>query len=223
LNAHLKPISLQHVLDLAVEHPAEFLPGTKFTYCNTNFCVLERIVECITGNSLGEEMTRRIFNPLGLQHTHYPTEDDLTLPESYIRGYERQGDVWSECSQVFFGRGDGALISTASDLGRFFRALLLARRLVAPDLFQQMQFIIADDPPADENYGLGLMPYPLPCATLWGHAGGGYGYGNMPFLRLDSGRFAVVMINGSYGFKQPTTSDTPRPHFSPEFTASLYC
>lgn len=223
LDAHLKPASLGHILDLIVKHPAEFSPGEKFTYCNSNFCVLERVIERITGNSLGTEFQRRIIEPLGLSDTSYPDEDDLSLPEPYIHGYERTPDSWRECSKVFFGRGDGALISTAVDLGKFFRALLIDRKLVSETLMEEMMSVVVDDPPADEDYGLGLMPYSTPCATLWGHAGGGFGYGNLPFMRLDTGRFAVIMINGTYGFRLPTTPDLPRPRFTPEFRASLYC
>ncbi|MEO8608273.1 MAG: serine hydrolase domain-containing protein [Chloroflexota bacterium] len=223
LDAHLQPISLQHVLDLTVKHPAEFTPGEKFTYCNSNFCILERIIERITGNMLGQEFERRIFKPLGLENTSYPSEDDLGLPEPYIHGYERTVDGWRECSHVFFGRGDGALISTAVDLGKFFRALLIERRLVSADWMAQIMSVIEDNPPADEKYGLGLMAYPTPCATLWGHAGGGFGYGNLPYMRQYSGRFAILMLNGTYGFRLPTTPNLPRPRFSPEFRASLYC
>jgi D-alanyl-D-alanine carboxypeptidase len=43
----------------------------------------------VTGRGLGAEMRERIFEPLGLRQTSYPDEDDLSLPEPYIRGYDR--------------------------------------------------------------------------------------------------------------------------------------
>jgi hypothetical protein len=57
---------------------------------------------------------------------------------------------------------------------------------------------------------------------LWGHSGGGFGYGNMPFLRLDTGRFGVLMINGSYGYKL-AEANIHRPRFSPEVRTGIYC
>jgi CubicO group peptidase (beta-lactamase class C family) len=89
-----------------------FLKRGKYEYCNTNFCVLELIVERITGHSLAAELAQRIFGPVGMTSSTYPDEVDLTLPEHYIRGYERTRDGWEECSHDFFGRGDGALISS---------------------------------------------------------------------------------------------------------------
>src|SRR5262245_39122441 len=106
LDAHLQPCTLKHAIDLSIKHPAIFTPGSKYTYCNTNFCVLELIIERITGHSLAEEFAHRIFNPLDMKDSSYPSEDDLTLPEPYIRGYEQTDNAWRECSEVFFGRGD---------------------------------------------------------------------------------------------------------------------
>lgn len=220
LDAHLSPVSLRRAVQLGIEHPALFPPGARYAYCNTNYCILELVVERIAGHGLGVEFERRIFRPLELERTRYPGEEDLTLPEPYIRGYERTGDGWRECSHVFFGRGDGAIISTAPDLAKFFRALLIERALLGDELLDRMMHVLPDDPPAEEAYGLGLMPQSLPCGTVWGHSGGGFGYGNLPYLRLETGRFAAFMRNGSYGFKAP--SDAQAPPFTPAFRARVY-
>lgn len=224
LEAHLVPVSLQRAVNLGVRHTPIFAPGTRFTYCNTNFCLLEMIIERVTRHSLAHEFEQRIFEPLNLADTTYPDENDLSLPEPYIRGYERTREGWRECSQVFFGRGDGAIISTAADLGRFFRALIVEQKLLPAELMRQMMDVIPDDPPAEEAYGLGLMPETLPCGTLWGHAGGGYGYGNLPQILLETDRFAVFMHNGSYGFHAPNDpSIASPPRVSPEFRSLIYC
>jgi D-alanyl-D-alanine carboxypeptidase len=219
LDAHLQPCSLKHAIDLSIKHPAVFEPGKKYTYCNTNFCILELIIERITRHSLAEEFARRIFDPLEMRDTSYPAEDDLTLPEPYIRGYERTDDGWRECSEVFFGRGDGALITTAIDLSKFFRALLLERKLLSQRLLKQMMTVIQDDPAAERSYGLGLIADPLQCGPVWGHSGAGFGYRNFPFLNLENGRFAVFMQNGTYGFRLAKANT---PGFSNEFRAMVY-
>jgi D-alanyl-D-alanine carboxypeptidase len=200
LDAHRQPCTLEQAIHLSIKHPASFLPGTKYEYCNTNFCLLELIIERITGHGLAVELERRIFGPIGMTDSSYPDEEDLTLPEPYIRGYERTADGWEECSQVFFGRGDGALISTARDLAKFFRAVLFERTLLPDELLQQMMTVIQDQPPAEEMYGLGLMADPLSSGTVWGHPGGGYGYRNSPYIKCETGRFIVFMLNSSYGF-----------------------
>jgi D-alanyl-D-alanine carboxypeptidase len=85
LEAHLRPVPLADVIDFALRGPTSFEPGERFAYCNSNFVLLEAIVERLTGRSLGEEMRDRIFEPAGLTATSYPDENDLTIPDPYIR------------------------------------------------------------------------------------------------------------------------------------------
>jgi hypothetical protein len=72
--------------------------------------------------------------------------------------------------------------------------------------------------------GLGLIADHLDCGTVWGHSGRGFGYGNTPYLRLETGRLAVLMLNGSYGYRvhSEEPAEAP-PRFSPELRASVYC
>jgi D-alanyl-D-alanine carboxypeptidase len=222
LEAHLRPYTLRHVVGLAIRHEPLFAPGDRFSYCNTNFCVLELIVESITTRSLGDELQERVFGPLRLSGTSYPSEDDLALPEPYIRGYERWDNGWRDCSNVFFGRGDGALISTAVDLARFFRALLVEKTLLPQSLLEAMLFVFPDNPAPAEAYGLGLIADPLPCGNVWGHGGGGFGYLDLPYLQLETGRFAMFMLNGTYGYRVARAPSVPRPTFSPGVRALAY-
>jgi D-alanyl-D-alanine carboxypeptidase len=224
LDAHRVPVSLERAVELGIRQPLLFEPGARFSYCNTNFCLLEIVIERVSGQGLSEAMRQRIIDPLGLSATHYPPEAQLALPEPFIRGYERTRDGWEECSEVFFGRGDGALISTAVDLATFFRALLVEGRLLNAEMLGRMMAILPDDPPAAEAYGLGLIADPLGCGVVWGHGGGGFGYENLPYLRLETGRFAVFMLNGSYGYRaSPVRPRGGRPRFSPRFRTSVYC
>jgi D-alanyl-D-alanine carboxypeptidase len=224
LEAHLRPVSLARVLEFALGGPPSFAPGAHFAYCNSNFCLLEAIVERATGRSLGAELRERIFEPVGLARTRYPPEDDLSLPEPYIRGYDHTGAGWRECSRAFFGRGDGAIVSTAADTARFLRALLVERTLVPPELLAQMMSVVPDEPPARFAYGLGLIAHPTACGPVWGHSGDGFGYAHAPFVRVETGRVAIIMRNASFGYG-PTRNEalSQQLSFTPEFRSSLYC
>lgn len=221
LDAHLVPHTLDETLDFGLGGEPSFRPGERYAYCNTNFCILEHVIQQATGNSLQHEFGQRIFGLLELHNTSYPAEDDLSLPVPYIRGYEATDSGWRECSHVFFGRGDGGIVSTAHDVARFFRALLDGQ-LLPNDLLAQMQTIVADDPPAPESYGLGLMADELPFGAVWGHAGGGFGYGHMPYLDLETGRFVICMLNGTYGFRAVSVPPEARPRFSSALRALAY-
>ncbi|MBA2679347.1 MAG: beta-lactamase family protein [Ktedonobacteraceae bacterium] len=73
LEAHLKPWSLSDVVSLGIKHPAIFPPGATFSYCNTNFCVLEMVIERLTGHGLAEELKQRLFEPLEMEIQQSPT------------------------------------------------------------------------------------------------------------------------------------------------------
>jgi D-alanyl-D-alanine carboxypeptidase len=195
LEAHRKPYSPEAAVDLALKHKARFKPDKKFEYCNTNFVLLELIAERVTGKLLRDLFQSYIIQPLALHTTRYPHWADLSLPEPYIRGYEWVNGSWLECSEVFMGCGDGAMLSSAIDLGKFFRALLTGQ-LLPKKLLEQMMTHVVDKPTADELYGLGLFIIETPVGTAWGHDGGGYGYSNSSFLHPESGRFVCGFVNG---------------------------
>jgi D-alanyl-D-alanine carboxypeptidase len=235
VEAHMRPVLLETVIDFALRGLTSFQPGERFAYCNSNFVLLEAIVERLTDHSLGEEMGIRIFEPLGLRATSYPAEDDLSMPETSIRGYERRDEGWFDCSIATFGRGDGAVISTARETARFLHALLIDRTLLRPDLLALMMSTgaSADDWPDELSllgvptpvaYGLGLFRRPTACGTVWGHSGGGFGYGHLPFVDLETGRIAILMRNASFGFRKQTDQTlAERLAFTPEFRSSLFC
>jgi hypothetical protein len=86
-----------------------------------------------------------------------------------------------------------------------------------------MMHILPDEPPAEEAYGPGLIADPLPCGTVWGHAGGEFGYGDLPYLHLGSERLAVFMLNGTAGFRVATDAGRGGlPRFSEEMRAMVY-
>lgn len=59
----------------------EFKPAGQDTfYNNLNHHLLQRIVQKVTGRSLGTQIRSAILRPLGLTHTSYPTGDILPGP-----------------------------------------------------------------------------------------------------------------------------------------------
>lgn len=57
-----------------------FLPGEQYQYSNTNTVLLGLVVEAVTRQSLGEALSARIFKPLGLSGTIYPSSAELPTP-----------------------------------------------------------------------------------------------------------------------------------------------
>ena len=106
--------------------PRLFTPGHGFSYSDTNFVMLGRIVELVTHKPLAQVMQSMLFTPLGMRNSIYPTNN--RLPSPFWRGYTVQG---SEHGNVLdatnwspsFAAGAGQGISTLADLQRWTRAL----------------------------------------------------------------------------------------------------
>jgi D-alanyl-D-alanine carboxypeptidase len=188
------------LVQMGVSHPPLFPPGvTKDThYANTNYVILGLVVEAATGKSIGAELRTRIFQPLHLDETSYLTKPGL--PSPYAHGYLVLGkppatDVSGLSPSL--SPASGAIVATAEDVARFYRALL-SGRLLRPDLLRAMKTTIIEAPPVDipgQRYGLGLELFPTSCGNALGHNGIVPGYMTYAFSNGDGSRQAVLMVN----------------------------
>ncbi|MGY3056563.1 D-alanyl-D-alanine carboxypeptidase [Streptomyces sp. TE3672] len=171
----------RELLDSALAQKAHFSPGAKWEYNNTNYLVAGLIIQKVTGRPLGEEINRRIIDRIGLRHTYFPTPGDMTIQEPHPKGYHRDtaDSPWREVTELdpSWGWAAGAVISTNSDLNRFYTALLDGKLLPPAQLAQMRTTVPADAAGPGVRYGLGLTSRPLPCGGLyWGHGGTIPGY-----------------------------------------------
>jgi D-alanyl-D-alanine carboxypeptidase len=188
LRDRLREVSPQELVAIATAHPPAFAPGTRWAYSNTNYIVLGLIAEAAGGRPLASQLESRIFAPLKLRHTSFDTEPRIA--GHYAHGYFGGQDV-----SVFSPSGAwaaGAIVSTASDVARFYRALLGGRLLPAEQL-RAMTTTVPIVPGA--GYGLGIVRTRTRCGTAWMHGGDFPGYQASAQTSADGRRQAVVMVN----------------------------
>ncbi|WP_097956172.1 MULTISPECIES: serine hydrolase [Streptomyces] len=189
----------RELLATALRHPADFAPGKRWKYSNTNYVLAGLIVQKITGRPLADEIDRRVIQRIGLRHTYFPAPGDASIREPHPHGYHREPaqtplrDITE--MDPSWAWAAGQMISTNSDLNRFFTALLTGRLLPAPQLARMRSTVPADatfGPGA--RYGLGLVSRPLPCGGLsWGHGGSFPGYETRGGV-TEAGRAANVAV-----------------------------
>lgn len=101
----------------------DFEPGAKYSYSNTGYILLGRVVEKVTGKPFGEILAERILKPLGMSQTLYePAAGDPRVADGYtmfaLSDPERIGPE---------GRGwiaaAGGIFSTPTDLAKWNLAL----------------------------------------------------------------------------------------------------
>ena len=109
-----QPTVNKDVLEYALDLPAEFEPNEDYGYSNTNYLLLSRIIEKVSGGSRQDYFKKEILTPLGLKNT-FGSVDEVNL-ENVMSGYYVgfEDDFKSE---------DQGMIATAEDVGVFLRAL----------------------------------------------------------------------------------------------------
>ena len=179
----------QELLAVAFKHPDGFPPGTNWAYSNTGYIVLGLVVEAVTHDTLGDELQRRIFTPLGLTATSFPVT--IALAPDFVHGYfgEPRTDLAPLLSPSWAWAA-GGIVSNGRDVTTFYRALLTGRLLPRAQLAE-----MKDQPSVSATYGLGLSTTFTTCGRAFGHDGDFYGWRTEVLGTANGKREAVVMVN----------------------------
>ncbi|MEY2535109.1 MAG: D-alanyl-D-alanine carboxypeptidase [bacterium] len=187
----------EQLVAISVAHPPVFAPGARppafptgrnEAYSNTNYILLGLVVQKVTGRPVGTELGRRIFEPLALRATSFPTGQ--RIPGRHAHGYffaSPGKPVDATATSPTHSWAAGAIVSTAADVARFYRALL-SGRLLRPALLRSMQTVT-------DGYGLGIGPRPGTCRVRWGHEGEVAGYNSVAVSTRDGRRQLVMLYN----------------------------
>jgi D-alanyl-D-alanine carboxypeptidase len=193
-------------------------PVGEFSYSNTGYVVLGRLVERITGETFGAQLARRITEPLGLAATgigraptvrgYAPGDNPFAPSDEPLADVSDVGKTW--------GGPAGGLLGSAPDVARFLRALL-GGVLVPPALLTEMKTTVPADGVEWTGYGLGIStPGTIlgePPCEAWGHLGFGLGTTIAALATPDGSRAVVVAANvGLVG--EPTLAALGRLVFS---------
>jgi D-alanyl-D-alanine carboxypeptidase len=176
--------------------PPSFAPGDGWAYSNTNYVLLGMVIEQVTGHPIAEVFEERLFGPLGMNDTTFPT-GTTAMDDPHLSGLTEQGQPtgqtadatgWSP-SEAFTA---GEVVSTFSDLRRWAEALFTGEGILSPASQElRRDSIIYGIPPADSptsGYGIGIGDRD----GWWGHDGQIPGY--MTFMGHDPDTGLTIVI-----------------------------
>ncbi len=115
---------------LVLSTSLEGRPGAQYIYSDLGADVLGLIVEVVAGEPLDKFLSRRVFEPLGMNETMFRPADSLRsriAPTEVTppRGYPLRGEVHDENAYALGGvAGHAGLFSTAADLSVFAQMML---------------------------------------------------------------------------------------------------
>jgi CubicO group peptidase (beta-lactamase class C family) len=183
-----------------------FSPGAAFSYCNSGFTVLGRIIEVLDGRVWDASLRERLIGPLGLTRT-------VTLPEEAIRhrtaiGHRerpRQNQPVSVWGLPRSAGPAGLVTGSVEDVLAFARLHLDGgvtqdgTRLLSQASAEAMRQQCTDIPGLGdgvEAIGLGWMLYRWDGRQIFGHDGGTIG--QTAYLRIDpEARVAACLLTNA--------------------------
>lgn len=183
------------LIQVAINNLPYFAPGADWRYSNTNTVALGMVIEQVTGNSLAQEMERRIFQPLQLSGTSYPSTVEIPFP--FARGYGIMDPPQLEdmtASHPSSTAGSGALVTNLNDLAIWGRALG-SGSLISEQLHARRLRLIPNNNcsncPEYDGYGMGIGNL-----DGWiGHTGDFIGYQALVMYQPQTEQVAVILIN----------------------------
>ena len=179
--------------------PLTFMPGSKYSYRNTNYLLLALIADEITGDH-AKFISENIFKPLELTHTFYRHEAGYieyptivnTYWDRYVDGRVENVSKMQR-TNVSTLIGDDGIVTTPVEAVKFLKGLVEGKLLSESTLAQMKTWV--KDTKGNERYGLGLAHVTVNGVEGFGHSGGGIGAGCELYYFPAKKTFMFIGIN----------------------------
>ncbi len=159
-------------------------PGKIWSYSNSGYAILGRVVEVVTGQTFEAALKERIFQPLGLTHTVSFAEEAIVHPVSVGHVMDPADPSRRVVSPTWtlyrcFGPMGTAVVASAGDVMRFVSSIigpgngLISAGTAAA--MQEEQVRLVDDTVLGEGWGLGWILDRWGDVSVVGHDGNSIG------------------------------------------------
>ena len=168
-------ITQQNILSLVSrQRELNFDPGEEFLYCNTGYTLLAEVVARTTKQSFKHWTAKNLFEPLGMENTHFHDDNSQNVPgRSY--SYIARGAGFRKMALNFSNAGATSLFTTPEDLVRWTRNLNTGK-VGGQAVIEQMMKPGKLNNGKELNYGSGLTYWKQKGFGAFGHSGSDAGY-----------------------------------------------
>ncbi|MGB9346330.1 MAG: serine hydrolase domain-containing protein [Ilumatobacteraceae bacterium] len=209
---------LDALIDALATLPLAFQPGTRWHY-SVGIDVAARLIEVLSGQSLGDFLQQRLFDPLGMCDTGFGVADDqlgrvaamyglpdlvgenysaIELMEAALSGFNERIDVsvtYPTSTPEVFQRGGLGLFSTAADYMKFAQMLANGGRIDRTAGGERLIGRKTLELMHSNHVPLELLPY-----EILGMPSPGMGFGLGSRVMLDVAQTAGPGSVGEYGW-----------------------
>ncbi len=138
------------------------VPGEKYSYSNTGYSILGRIIELTSGQPYEEFVHEHLFTPAGMLQTGYllPKWNVKQISRSYNRGViDRQSAIFryqEDGSVNWHLKANGGMNSTQNDMLLWYKALK-TNKIISKESFEKLTtaYPHTSSPKSTSSYGYG--------------------------------------------------------------------
>ena len=178
------------IIALFKNKPLEFTQGEKFSYSNSGYLLLGKIVEQASGKDYDEFLEENIFLPIGMKNTG--EDGSIRIIKNRASGYQRQGNVIRNYPYAWVGWSAGSIFSTTEDLLLWEQALY-TEKLVKRKSLDEMFTPFKDFLPGT-SYAYGWIVGKQFDRQMMTHSGHGFGFAAYT-LRFPADKVTVIVLS----------------------------
>jgi CubicO group peptidase (beta-lactamase class C family) len=169
-----------------------FKPGEEFLYSNTNYTLLAKIVERVTGEKFNDWTKKNIFIPLRMENSFF-YDDHEKIVKNRAYSYAENGDKYKKQVLNFSTVGATSLFTTAEDLALWahnFETIKVGNQAIMDQVHQTTA--LNNGKAIDYAFGPHIVTYKgMPMAV---HGGADAGYRTY-LARFPEQHFAIAVLS----------------------------
>ncbi|WP_299685748.1 serine hydrolase domain-containing protein [uncultured Dokdonia sp.] len=177
---------------LEKQEDLNFTPGTDYTYSNSNYTLLTKIVEKASGISF-HDYSKQLFEGLGMKNTAFVKNYMAVIPNQALPYSDWGNGVWQQFPMLTNLYGDGFLFTTLKDQLLFEQAIQNAQK-TTNQLLIQSQLPIPNSEITTYGFGLELTKK-LNYKAI--HHAGGTGSYNAQMVRYPEEGLSIFVMSSN--------------------------
>jgi CubicO group peptidase (beta-lactamase class C family) len=130
-------INFNIILERLNGRELDFKPGDRAEYSNSNYVLLAKVVEIVSGMDIEAFYADYIFKPAELKNTGVSRNEDIVSDLAQGYTYSGQGIINADYYDMSGAYGSGFLYSTAEDILKWNKALL-NYKVISPETLKKM-------------------------------------------------------------------------------------
>lgn len=189
----------EEILRMA-EHQRElnFAPGEEYTYSNTGYVLLAKIVEVATQQKFADWTQAHIFKPLGMNNTHFHDDHQQIIKNRAVSYYKDDSGKMKMLTDNLTALGSSSLFTTADDMTKWL--INLEKGTVGgPKVLALMRKSGVLNNGKPTNYAFGLASGDYHGLARENHTGGWEGFRTI-LAHFPEQKFGVIILSNLASF-----------------------